>query len=126
MKAVLLRIAVCANSLLLALPPGWCSVFLLHDRAQPAPVRASCCHQTAQDRPTPAKGVPSCPTVECCCRRDAAVPEKSVQPPDAPDLVSLLPAVTPPALPGLAQAVTADVLLLPGPRLHVLQCVWRC
>jgi hypothetical protein len=126
MKSALLRIVVCAISLVLALPPGWCGTFLPHDRAEPAPVQGTCCHRTAQGSPPEPKQPPARQTVECCCQRDATVPEKPVQTLDAPALALPLLADTSPGLVEEADRDTASFLLQPGPRLHVLQCVWRC
>ena len=126
MRAVLLQLVVAANSLVLALPPGWCGAFLRPDRAEPAPVQATCCHRTAQGHPSSPEQVPARPTVECCCQRDVTVPEKPPHLPEAPPLH--LPPVADIAAPLVVQTYgeAAGVFVSPGPPLHVLQCVWRC
>jgi hypothetical protein len=126
MKSVLLQLLAVANSAVLALPPGWCGAFMRHDRVQPAPVQATCCHRAAQGHPSKSEQVPSRPTVECCCQRDATVPEKPVHLPDAPPLALPLVADIPAMLVGQPHGETAGVFVSPGPPLHVLQCVWRC
>src|SRR5438270_558802 len=75
-----------ASSLVVALPPGWCSGFMRHEGAVPAPAKAACCHQTAKDQPSESKQPPAAPTVECCCQREATVPGKSVQPTEVSSL----------------------------------------
>src|SRR5262245_18290358 len=100
MRSFLLQLVAAASSLVLALPPGSCGALMWPDRAEPAPAEATCCHRMAQDHPSKPEQVPSRRTVECCCQRDATVPEKSVQPPDAPASVLPLVAETPPVLVG--------------------------
>lgn len=128
MHPLLLRLVAVASSLVLALPPGWCSGFMRHERAAPTPAPAptTCCHHTAKGQPSEPEQPPAPPTVECCCQRDATVPEKSVQPTDAPALVLPLVVELPAEIGGQARCEAAGVLVPPGPRLHVLQCVWRC
>lgn len=127
MKSVLLQLVAAASSLVLALPPGWCGAFLRHDRAEPAPVQATCCHRTAQRHPSNSEQVPVRPTVECCCQREATVPEKSVPPTEVSTLA--LPLVADNALADLSVLARGEAAAAPfrsGPRLHALQCVWRC
>jgi hypothetical protein len=130
MQPLLLRLVAVVSSLVLALPPGWCGGFMRHERAVPAPsappAKTTCCHHTATDQPSEPEQPPAPPTVECCCQRDATVPEKSVQPTDAPALVLPLVIELPADLGGQSRYESAGVLLPPHPRLHVLQCVWRC
>jgi hypothetical protein len=97
------------------------------DRAAPAPAQTTCCHhRTAQDRPSEPKELPARPGVECCCQRDVTVPEKPVEPPEPAALVLPPVADMPAVLVGQAHGDTAGLVLPPGPRLHVLQCEWRC
>ena len=67
------------------------------------------------------------PSVRCCCSRDATVPEKSVQLPDAQSL--FLPTVPDDLVSLGEQLPTYEAAFIPidmGLRLHVLLCVWRC
>jgi hypothetical protein len=125
MNSFLIQLVAVASSLVLAFPPGWCSGFMRHDRAEPAPAQATCCHRTAHEQPCESKEAPADPRVECCCARDVALPERSVQPTD----IIALPLVADSPLADLGLPVrgeAADAPFRSGPRLHVLQCVWRC
>lgn len=129
MNAFFHQFVAVATSLVLALPPGSCSGFQRHDRAESAPVKkASCCHETTPNRPCDSGNVPAQPTtVKCCCAQDAALPAKSVQPTSPLNLAFFV--VADPLSPDLATLLggeTAITPIRPNPRLHVLQCVWRC
>ena len=126
MPPFLLHLVAFASSVVLALPPGWCCGVVRHERTPPAPVQTGCCHHTAKGQPSEPEQPPAPPTVGCCCQRDATVPEKSVQPTDAPALVLPLAVELTADLGGQSPCQAAGVLTPPGPRLHVLQCVWRC
>jgi hypothetical protein len=125
MNSFLFRLVAVASSLVLALPPGWCGV--MHGRAEPAPVQPTCCHGTAHERPSESKEAPADSPVECCCARDVGLPERPVQPTDILAL-TLPPVADGPladlGLPGRGAAAAAPTRS--GPRLHVLQRVWRC
>lgn len=127
MNSFLLQLVALASSVVLALPPGWCSGFMRHDRAEPAPVQTTCCQRTAHDKPSEQEETPVDSSVQCCCERDATLPEKSVQPTDTPALA--LPLVAGAILADLSRNAGGEAAETPfpsGPRLHVLQCVWRC
>lgn len=123
MNSFVFQLVALATSLVLALPPGWCSGLMQHEPAQSAPVKATCCHQ---DKPCDSQEAPARPTIECCCSWDATAPEKSVQPTDTP--TPALPVVVAGRTPNLG-CLAGESVIAPfhsGPRLHVLQCVWRC
>ena len=123
MNSLFLQLVAVATSLVLALPPGWCSGLMRHEQAESVPAKATCCHL---DQPCDSQEAPVTPTVECCCSWDATVPEKSVQPSETPNFV--LPLVIAGFTPDLG-CLAGESLIAPfysGPRLHVLQCVWRC
>lgn len=127
MNSFLLKLVAVASSLVLALPPGWCSGFMRHEGAVPAPAKTACCHQTAKDQPSGSKQPPAAPAVECCCQREATVPEKSAQPTEVSSLA--LPLVADDALADLSVLARGEAAAAPfrsGPRPHALQCVWRC
>lgn len=133
MRPFLLRLASLACGLLLALPPGWCCLWL------PGPARASaaptevpagpccpCCNHPAQ----PAEPAAPAPPQRCpCADREATTPE-AVKPPalQAGDsLATPVPAaddLAPSAAPG--GLVPASSLALPSAPLNVLHCVWLC
>lgn len=123
MNSLFVQLLAVATSLVLALPPNWCTGLMQHDQAKPAPAKTTCCHQ---GQPCDPQEAPAKPTIDCCCSWHGTVPEKSVQPTDAPSL----------ALPVIVAGVASDLdriagesIIAPfhsGPRLHVLQCVWRC
>jgi hypothetical protein len=127
----LLRLAALACGLLLALPPGWCCLWL------PQPARASapppvapqcpCCHPvTPAELPTEAPA----PSGRCpCADREATTPEAVKAPAlQAGDCLAAVPAAgadleasaAPHGLPSPAGYA------LPSAPLHVLHCVWLC
>ena len=126
MTAFLHRFVAVAVSLVLAVPPESCSVIKQHDLAESAPVKATCCHQTTPHRPCDSGNVPTQPSVQCCCAQDAALPQKSVKPTDT--LTLAFSAIANHLSPDLGSfwGETAITAIRCGPRLHVLQCVWRC
>src|SRR5580704_13296190 len=83
MKTLFRHFLVVAVCLVLALPPGSCGAVAQHARAGSSPEKASCCHQTAPNRPCDSGQAPALPGIDCCCARDAVLPEKSVQPNDS-------------------------------------------
>jgi hypothetical protein len=123
MNSLFVKLAAVASSFVLALPPGWCSGLMQHDQAKPAPAKAVCCHE---DNPCDSQEAPAEPTIECCCSWEATVPEKSGQLTDAASLG--LPLVVAGFTPDLDWLASESVIapFHSGPRLHVLQCVWRC
>ena len=128
MTAFLQQLVAVVTSLILALPPGSCSVFVHNDRADSAPVKkASCCHKTTPKPPCDSGNSPTKPSVQCCCARDAALPEKSVQPTDTDDLVFAVVADYFPL--NVGSLLGGDAEFTPvcsGPNLQILLCVWRC
>lgn len=128
MQHFLYQLFAVTTSLILALPPGSCGAFVQHDRADSAPVKkASCCHETASEAPCESGHSPAKPSVKCCCGRDAALPETSVQPTSSHDLalapVAAYASLNVGSLQGGAAAVNPAHS---GPRLQILLCVWRC
>jgi len=119
-KSVVLGLAT-----LLALPPGWCCGTLQHDTAEAAPTKTECCQHSAPEQPR--DGLPVTPGVDCCCSHEATIPAKAVEVAETPtvalfairDLGDL-------DLGAVRHCDSAALLLDPGPKLHVLQCVWLC
>ena len=128
MTAFLQQLVAVVTSLILALPPGSCSVFVQQDRADTAPVKkASCCHKTARKPPCDTGNSPAKPSVKCCCERDAAIPEKSVQPTETHDLAFNVVADHVPLNVGSLFGDIAEFTpVRSGPSLQILLCVWRC
>lgn len=128
MQPFLHQLLAVTTSLILALPPGSCGAFVQHDRADFAPVKkVSCCHETAPTSPCESGNSPASPGIKCCCGRDAALPEKSVQPTDTHDLALAAVADYFPLNIGTLQSGAAAVHPAhSGPRLQILLCVWRC
>jgi hypothetical protein len=128
MHTFLHQLLAVAMSLVLALPPGSCGAVVQHDRADSAPVKkASCCHETAHSRPCNSENTPSKPMVQCCCVRDTALPEKSVQPTDSLDLAFVV--VAEHFTMNVGSLLGSHAAVIPahsGPRLQILLCVWRC
>ena len=128
MTAFLQQLVAVVTSMILALPPGSCSVFVDNDRADSAPVKkASCCHKTAPKPPCDSGDSPTKPSVKCCCERDAALPEKSVQPTETHDLAFNVVADYVPV--NVGSLLSGDAEFTPvrsGPSLQILLCVWRC
>jgi hypothetical protein len=117
-----------ATSVLLALPPGSCWVLQRFERDDRSPVQAECCctptDAATQSQPTPEAPVP--PRVKCCCAQDAPLPEKSVKPFDVSLSFAALSDLFVFAPEAGAEDAAAISPLSSNPRLHVLQCVWRC
>jgi hypothetical protein len=126
MNSLLQQLVAIAGSLILAIPPGWCCGSLPVVPADFTPVRSTCCHHTTKNRPNQSKPPVAPPTIKCCCQRDATAPEKSIPKAEAAALVVALLVNMPGDLDAQACWATESILHLPGPRLHVLQCVWRC
>jgi hypothetical protein len=126
MNPLLQQLVAVAGSLVLAIPPGWCCGSVPSVPADSAPVRSTCCHHAAKNLPTKSKQPLAPPTVQCCCQRDATAPEKSTTISDATVMVVPLIVSVPGDPDGQAWCAKESILHLPGPRLHVLQCVWRC
>jgi hypothetical protein len=116
MRWFILQLVAIASTFALALPPGSCAA-LMHERQAE---QATCCH--------PQPHVPASPTpVErCCCAQDSTLPERSVTAPVSLDLLLHLAGMPPAADRSAAAAESPEALVIFGPRLHVLKCVWRC
>src|SRR5262245_29823616 len=80
-NTLLQQFVAVATSLILALPPGSCSVFQPHDRDDSRPT-TKCCHQTSPNTPCDSEKTPAQPSVKCCCVQDAPLPQKAVEPTD--------------------------------------------
>jgi hypothetical protein len=132
MRTSLLRLASLACGLLLALPPGWCCLWMPGPAcAAAAPAEAEpccpcCCHPAQPTEPaTPAPAPPQrCP----CADREATAPE-AVKPPALQAGADLGAPVPVPALaPSAVQEclLPASSLTSSSAPLNVLHCVWLC
>src|SRR3954471_19156573 len=121
MYTLIHRMVAVMTSLVLVLPPGWCCRPMEGNRAASEPGKSGCCHKAKPAPPTEPTETPPRRIAECCCSRDATLPEKYSPPLDTP--VSSVPVVT--AEPGMIEAGEPVFTVLLGPRLHLLQCVWR-
>ena len=126
MQPALFQLVAVATSLVLALPPGWCCIPVSQGRTPAVPEPARCCHRTAPSGLPQPEEPPARPTAECCCQRDATVPEQPVQPTGPAALAMPLPTDAPALVARPGRADSAGIPRPPDPRLHVLQCVWRC
>ncbi|QDU94736.1 hypothetical protein [Lignipirellula cremea] len=123
MNRLLFHLLVLGNACLLVLPAGWCCFALPQTDGQQVPVAvASCC--TVATPHAGESSEPAAPQVECCCSEQTAVTTSRVEWNIDPAVILLPPAITPsrPTAGHPPTAILADY----GPRLHVLQCVWRC
>lgn len=119
-KSVVLSIAT-----LLALPPGWCCGMFQHVKADTAPEKTECCQHPGPEKPS--DNLPATPKAECCCSHEAAIPAKAVEPTDTPSVVLFAVPNLGDLYFGLERTCDSVVLLFdPGPKLHILKCVWRC
>src|SRR5688572_8987434 len=84
MRSYVLRVAVLASALFLALPPGWCQAISAHCQVEKAVPVATCCHETQQSTPE-SQNTPVPSSVQCCCSRDAAPVPELVQAPENHD-----------------------------------------
>ena len=127
MRSYLLRVAVLASALLLALPPGWCQAVSAHCRVEKVVPAATCCHEAQQDSPE-SQNTPVPSSVQCCCSRDAAPIPESVQAPDdhGVSLFTVSDDLTAITCPQVVGGYSALADLHAGPPLRILQCVWRC
>jgi hypothetical protein len=115
--------------LTLALPPGWCCIFLPApaeaEERKPSGTAPDCCSgDTEQPAPAPAdKDAPSCP----CSERNTPLPSYQPSPADElPAVIALLPAAGV-SVPVPGSIAPPDLSVRPYFRsLCVLQCVWRC
>jgi hypothetical protein len=122
-----------ASSLLLLLPPNWCS-FMCHQAAfgtQEVPKKTcrGCCdlgHCRGREQPPPEPNHPSLPSGCCSFEIDWLKPN----PPEKPIIDLSLPTfVVPKDSDSKCVAVRLDPdLSVPGPSppLHLLKCVWLC
>jgi hypothetical protein len=118
------QLVAITTGMILAAPPGLCSIFEWHE----GPVeQASCCH-TATSKPTvDAEHVPPAPTsYKCCCSQDASLPAKTVKLFSPPNLAVFVTSQASQGLSSLPSGETALTPIPPGPSLNVLQCVWLC
>jgi hypothetical protein len=114
-------------SLVLALPPGACGAFARATKTEPAHKKLSCCRSTPAHPPCDSTNSPSKPGLRCCCSRDAALPEKAVQPTKNFDFVALAVIDSPAPQIGATSTIAREVTPLPSDlSLQVLLCVWRC
>src|SRR5881227_2042782 len=128
MNALVLRVLVLGNALLLALPAGWCCTVPALNAA-PAPEKPqSCCSARHKIPRSPAKPCPPLPCKSCCDQHTKAVRPQSVKAPTDPGysapVAVFLTDISAAGHDGPARAMTHAHS--PPPALHVLQCVWRC
>src|ERR1700722_284682 len=127
MTTFLHQFVAVVTSLVLALPPGSCGVFQRHDLAGSIPPKAEGCHRTTPNPPCDSRNVPARPSIKCCCAQDATLPAKSVKPTSPLNWAYFV--IADPLSADLAFLLGGETAITPirsGPRLHVLQCVWRC
>src|SRR5262245_5409185 len=119
MKSVRLQLAAVLSSFLLVLPPGWCAG-VTHPGHATSAASVTCCHS---EQPSKTAPCPASPTVRCCCHHDLATPKRLVwlAPVDTAVQPLFLDAPT-----EVAGRSGSPISIHPGPRLHLLQCVWRC
>ncbi len=126
-------IASCLT-LLLALPSGWCCAdFLvgpiLVGRAEAAAPATSCCEHfkslVQSDGANDGQRAPKCPRSVCCGHTDGLIETSTVDLTPRVDMATYVWSHHEDAT-GLYAAITLTPHLLgAGPRLHLLQCVWR-
>jgi len=131
MCGALVKSLVVLQTLLLALPPGWCCAAASAESAPFVNEGRWCCQALGQEiestgRPPDSHSPPRRPAAECCCPREATAPQKTAPP--ANDSALPVFAVAPVSVARLtelpAQSATG---VWPGdPPLHVLQCEWLC
>jgi hypothetical protein len=124
-------IAVTA-ALILAFPPGFCSVVLTSRSVSVAnPVADStspssrCCHSCPTKEQPVSRQLPADSGWRCCCAVDPRLPHKPVPPPEA--WIATVPTFIDGSMiaPSIRNADRPEPLPS-GPRRHVLLCVWRC
>src|SRR5688572_23357585 len=115
MRWFILQLVAVASTFALALPPGACAALIQESQAE----QATCCH------PQPHKPAFPSPLERCCCAQDSKLPERSVTAPVSLDLLPHLAVMLLSVEPSAA-AQSPETLVIFGPRLHVLKCVWRC
>ncbi len=146
MNALLPKLVTLAASLVLALTPGMCCGLVLACRAgsslaqqaccQPSKApncrvkcglaRTACCDQTAKHGTCPSHDTPDRPCNSCCGIRDVTLPEKTIPQTESSNPVLPVVADNSSNLGSGAGGEAAPAFAHAGPRLHVLQCVWRC
>jgi hypothetical protein len=152
MNLLLFKFVIVAQTLLMALPPGWCCTSALRadvprdDRqqestpattpcgcpiaaqaiAQPKPLALPAALHPASHHPATSQPAPTSSTVHCCCTRDVTVNSQAKLVDDS-SAVSLLPAaITSDPTHDLVADISRELEFPPGPSLMVLHCVWRC
>jgi hypothetical protein len=133
MGRFVLRSLLTVCCLVLALPPGWCSIVsapVARDKeVPPKKAHSGCCdlcHCKDREKPSPEPKQPAPPSRCCCYELDWLKPNPPVT---AQADLSLVAFVTPlDNIPTVAP-VGYDLDLsipVPSPPLHVLKCVWLC
>lgn len=127
MNALATKSLILGVSLLLALPTGWCcGLFAREDISRQQSVR-SCCQPPLAELPAEEGSAPVDKGLDCCCSHSTYLPSEPVVTVEVAASAVLFAV---PDLPVLAPAPNAALsfgrLYSPGPRLHLLQCVWRC
>ncbi len=118
----------CCLAFLLALPSGWCCADFLAGNAEAASSNASCCQHSgvpAQNGDSESgQNSPKCPRGVCCCQSDRVV-EKSVDLAPRSGLSAFTWSQINDATELSSTTRLSSQLSGAGPRLHLLQCVWR-
>ena len=132
MGRLLFQLIAVATSLILASPPGFCSIVVPRKAAAIAkstvvPRLSSVrrCRSCPVEDQSGQRQIPNESAWHCCCSLDPRLPHKPVPTPDAPVAVVAFTC---------HNASDPQLLCVPdrqsptpsGPRRHVLLCVWRC
>lgn len=125
MNPILAKTVVLSMVTLLALPQGWCCSVPMDEVVEAAPAKTKCCQPPTPESPT--DRLPTTPDVECCCSHDEAIPAKAIELPDTPTVALFtVPDLGDLDLGSVRDCDSEAFLLDPGPKLHILKCVWRC
>jgi hypothetical protein len=135
MAPLLFKLLVLTNSVLLALPAGWCCrapAGPSHEAAtvaQTAPGPACCQHRSKRTAEKQAPQVPAPPARNCCscCLTTAALRPHVVKVTVDQAVAVFIPAPSPALTLAVARGVeTPAPPLRAGPSLQILHCVWLC
>lgn len=129
---MLLRSLLTVCCLVLAMPPGWCSIVsapVASDKeVPPNKAHGGCCdlcHCKDREKPSPEPKQPAPPSRCCCYEHDWLPPNQPVRVETNLSLVAFVTLLNNPTV----AAVRYDLDLsipVPGPPLQVLKCVWLC
>lgn len=132
MGRLFFQLIAVATSLILASPPGFCSIVVPRKSAAvtkstivPRLASVRRCRSCPVEDQSGQRQIPAESGWHCCCSLEPRLTQKPVPPPDAPAAVL---AVTCDDASDLQWVRVADIEspTPSGPRRHVLLCVWRC